>query len=152
MGYYRTSPRSATGETRFRLAYGVDVVLPIEISLISPRVEVFDPSLTLEGLRFHNDLLEEIREDSRFRMIAQQEKTAKYFNKKVKNKRFRVGDLVLRDSAASQPTVSGKLKPTWEGPYRVLKVVSAGTYELSHLDGQPIKNAWNGIHLKKLYQ
>ncbi|XP_074352085.1 uncharacterized protein LOC141691246 [Apium graveolens] len=147
-----TTPRRATGETPFRLAYGIDVVLPVEISLISPRVEVFDPSLTLEGLRFHNDLLEETREKSRLRMITQQEKTAKYFNKKVKNKRFKVGDLVLRDSAASQPTVSGKFKPTWEGPYRVSKVVSAGTYELSHLDGQPFKNAWNDIHLKKFYQ
>ncbi|XP_074346257.1 uncharacterized protein LOC141685031 [Apium graveolens] len=147
-----TTSRSATEETPFRLAYGVDAVLPVEVSLTSPRIEVFDPSLTIEGLRFHNDLLEETREESRLRMIAQQEKTAKYFNKKVKNKRFEVGDLVLRDSAASQPTISGNLKPTWEGPYQVSKVVSAGTYELSHLDGQPIKNAWNDIHLKKFYQ
>ncbi|XP_074323436.1 uncharacterized protein LOC141660357 [Apium graveolens] len=122
---YRTTPRSATGETPFRLAYGVDVILPVEISLISPRVEVFDPSLALEGLHFHNDLLEETREESRLHMIGQQEKTTKYFNKKVKNKRFEVGDFVLRDSAASQPTISGKFKPTWEGPYQVLKVVSA---------------------------
>ncbi|XP_074359837.1 uncharacterized protein LOC141699941 [Apium graveolens] len=103
---YRTTPRRATGETPSRLAYDVDAVLPVEISLISPRVEVFDPSLALEGLRFHNDLLEETREESRLRMIAQQEKSVKYFNKKVKNKRFKVGDLVLRDFAASQPTVS----------------------------------------------
>ncbi|XP_074352016.1 uncharacterized protein LOC141691176 [Apium graveolens] len=103
---YRTTPRSATGETPFRLAYGVDAVLPVEISLISPRIEVFDSSLAVKGLRFHNDLLEETREESRLRMIAQQEKTTRYFNKKVKNRRFEVGDLVLRDSATSQPTIS----------------------------------------------
>ncbi|XP_074352689.1 uncharacterized protein LOC141691836 [Apium graveolens] len=148
----RTTPRSATGETPFRLAYGVDVVLPIEISLISPMVEIFDPSLAFKGLRFNNGLIEETKEESRLRMIAQQENTAKYFNKKVKNKHFKVGDLFLPDFVASQPTISGILKPTWEGPYRVSKVVSAGTYELSHLDGQPIKNAWNDIHLKKFYQ
>ncbi|XP_074341944.1 uncharacterized protein LOC141679341 [Apium graveolens] len=67
---YRITPRSTTGETPFRLAYGVDAVLPVEISLISPRIEVFDPSLTAEGLRFHNDLLEETREESRLCMIA----------------------------------------------------------------------------------
>ncbi|XP_074346466.1 uncharacterized protein LOC141685252 [Apium graveolens] len=149
---YRTTPRSATGETLFRLAYRVDAVFPVDVSLISPRIEVFDPSLAAEGLRFHNDLLEETREESRLRMIAQQEKMARYFNKKVKNRRFEVGDLVLRDSAASQPTITGKFKPTWEGPYKVSKVVSAGTYELSYLNGQPIKNTWNGIHLKKFYQ
>ncbi|XP_074346201.1 uncharacterized protein LOC141684969 [Apium graveolens] len=104
------TPRSSTGETPFRLAYGVDAVLPVE------------------------------------------EKTAKDFNKKVKARSLKVDDLVLRDSAASQPIVSGKFKPTWEGPYRVSKVISAGTYELAHLDGQPIKNACNGIHLKKFYQ
>ncbi|XP_074323157.1 uncharacterized protein LOC141660095 [Apium graveolens] len=149
---YRTTPRSSTGETPFFLAYGVEAVLPVEISLLSPRVKVFNPSLALEGVQFHNDLLEETREESRLRMIAQQEKTANYFNKKVRSKHFKVGDLVLWDSAASQPTVTGKLKPTWEGPYRVSKVISTGTYELSHLDGQPIKNAWNDIHLKKFYQ
>ncbi|XP_074342777.1 uncharacterized protein LOC141680452 [Apium graveolens] len=148
MAYVQTTPRSATGETPFRL----DAVLPVEVSLISPRIEVFDPSLAAEGLCFHNDLLEETREESRLRMIAQQEKMARYFNKKVKNRRFEVRDFVLRDSAASQPTISGKFKPTWEGPYKVSKVVSAGTYKLSYLDGQPIKNAWNGIHLKKFYQ
>ncbi|XP_074347099.1 uncharacterized protein LOC141685922 [Apium graveolens] len=61
---YRTTPRSATGETPFRLAYGVDAVLPVEVSRISPRIEVFDPSFTAEGLYFHNDLLEETREES----------------------------------------------------------------------------------------
>ncbi|XP_074374586.1 uncharacterized protein LOC141714996 [Apium graveolens] len=152
MALQKTTPRSATGETPFRLAYGVDAVLPVEVSLISPRIKVFDPSLTAEGLHFHNDLLEETREESRLRMIAQQENMARYFNKKVKNRRFEVGDLVLRDSAASQPTISGKFKPTWEGTYKVSKVVNVGTYELSYLDGQPVKNAWNGIHLKKFYQ
>ncbi|XP_074352845.1 uncharacterized protein LOC141691997 [Apium graveolens] len=126
--------QSVTGETPFRLTYGVDAVLPVKVSLISPRVEVFDPSLALEGLYFHNYLLEETKEKARLRMIAQQEKMSKYFNKKVKAKQLKVNDLVLRDSATSQPTVSGKFKPTWEGPYRVSKVVCAGTYELSRLD------------------
>ncbi|XP_074323031.1 uncharacterized protein LOC141659979 [Apium graveolens] len=103
---YRTTLRSATGKIPFYLAYGVDVVLPVKISLISPSVE---------------------------------EKTAKYFNMKVKDKNLNVNDLVLRDFAASQPTVTGKFKPTWEGPYVVSKVVSAGTYELAHLDGQLVK-------------
>ncbi|XP_074324195.1 uncharacterized protein LOC141660912 [Apium graveolens] len=140
-----TTPRSVTGETPFRLAYGVDVVIPVEISLTSPRVDVFDPALSLEGLRLHNDLLEETREEARMRMIVQQEKTARYFNKKVKPKDFKVNDLVLRDSTASQPTVSGKFKPAWEDPYRISRLVSAGTYELAHLDEKLIKNAWNGF-------
>ncbi|XP_074327351.1 uncharacterized protein LOC141665268 [Apium graveolens] len=149
---YRTTSRNAIGETPFCLAYGVDAVLPVEVSLTSPRVEVFDPILSLKGLCIHNDLLEETWEEARMRMVAQQEKTTRYFNKKVKPKGLKVDDLVLRDSATSQPTISGKFKPTREGPYRVSKVISTGTCVLSHLDGRPIKNAWNGIHLKKFFQ
>ncbi|XP_074327812.1 uncharacterized protein LOC141665728 [Apium graveolens] len=68
---YRMTPRSATRETPFHLAYGIDDVLPIDVSLISLRIEVFDPSSTIEGIRFHNELIEETREQSRLRMIAQ---------------------------------------------------------------------------------
>ena len=40
---YRTTPKTATGETPFRLAYGTEAVLPVEISMGSPRVEMFTP-------------------------------------------------------------------------------------------------------------
>ena len=32
---YRTTPRTSTGETPFRLTYGMDAVIPVEISLSS---------------------------------------------------------------------------------------------------------------------
>ncbi|XP_074351674.1 uncharacterized protein LOC141690809 [Apium graveolens] len=134
------------------MTYCFDVVLPVEISLISPCIEVFDQSQSVEGLKFHNDLLEETREASSLCMIEQQEKTIKYFNKKVMVKSFKVNDLFLQESTTSQPTVTGKFKPTWEGPYWVSRIVSTKTYELVQLDGRPIKNAWNGIHLKKFHQ
>ena len=36
---YRTTARTPTGETPFRLAYGTDAVIPAEVGLISYRVE-----------------------------------------------------------------------------------------------------------------
>lgn len=149
---YRTTPRSATGESPFRLAYGVEAISPAEISLASLRVDTFDQVQSLEGLKFHNDLVEEVRSEAAEKVKLQQHKIAAYFNKKVKGKLFVVNDLVLREAATSQPSVLGKLKSNWEGPYRVIKVVGKGTYQLSHLDGTPINNTWNGIHLKKFYQ
>ncbi|XP_074352420.1 uncharacterized protein LOC141691580 [Apium graveolens] len=127
MWAHRTTPRSVTDETPFRMAYGFDVVFPVEISLISPRVEGFDSSRSVEGLKFHNNLLEETRETAQLKMIMQQEKTAKYFNKKVKSKGLKINDPVLRESAASMSAVTGKSKPMWEGLYRISRVVSAGT-------------------------
>ncbi|XP_074346147.1 uncharacterized protein LOC141684910 [Apium graveolens] len=148
---YKTTPRSATGETPFRMAYGVDAVLPVEVCLIFLRVEAFDPALSIEDLKFHNNLLKEAREDSKLRMKEHQEKTTNYVKKKVKSKALKTNDPVIRETAVSQPTITGKLKPSWDGPYKITKVVSSAIYELAHLNGRPIKNAWNDIHLNKFY-
>lgn len=119
---------------------------------MSPRIKSFNPEASNQGLRLHNDLIEELKDEAAAKILLQQAKTAAYFNKKVKVKQFLINDLVLRESTTSQPTTSGKFKAPWEGFYRVSKVVAPGTYELSHVDGSPIKNTWNGIHLKKFYQ
>ena len=38
-------------------------------------------------------------------------------------------------------TNAGKLAPTWEGPYRVISIASAGAYYLEDLDERPQKVA-----------
>ncbi|XP_074374281.1 uncharacterized protein LOC141714675 [Apium graveolens] len=133
------------------MAFGLEAVSPVEVSLNSPRVEYFDAEASHEGIQLHNVLMEEIRDEASKRVLQQQARTSSYFNKKVKVKQFLVGDLVLRESATSQPSITGKLKAPWEGPYQVTEVVTPGTYRLLTLDGTPIKNAWNAIHLKKFY-
>lgn len=145
---YRMTPRTVTGETPFRLASSTDVVISVEISLNSPRIEDFEGNDSVEGLRLDNDLLEEVRDEEMAAMVQYQNKIVKHFNKGVKTKNFQVNNLLLRESASSQPTVTGKLKAPWEGPYKISRVIHPGTYELKQLDGEVIKNAWNGIHLK----
>ncbi|XP_074323773.1 uncharacterized protein LOC141660685 [Apium graveolens] len=137
---YRTTPRSSMGVSPFKMAFGLEAVSPIEVFLNSPRVEYFDVEASREGIRLHNVLMEEIRDEASMRVLQQQARTTAYFNKKVKVKQFLVGDLVLRDSAASQPTITGKFKAPWEEPYQVTGVVAPGTYRLSTLEGTPIKN------------
>ncbi|XP_074374032.1 uncharacterized protein LOC141714410 [Apium graveolens] len=134
------------------MAFGLEAVSPVEFVLNSPRVENFNSNTSQEGLNFHNIFLEEVRDEAAAKVLQHQERTAAYFNKKVKVKRFLIGDLVLRESAASQPTVTGKFKAPWEGPYQVTDIVAPKTYRLAQLDETPVKNTWNGIHLKKFYQ
>ena len=46
---------------------------------------------------------------------------AKYYNKKVKLRQLDIGDLVLcKVTKTTKDPIQGKLKPTWEGPYRVV--------------------------------
>ena len=63
---YRTTPRSSTNETPFRMTYGTEAILPIDISLDTPRIEFFDVGMSEEGIRTDNDLLEEVRETAQF--------------------------------------------------------------------------------------
>ncbi|KAL5548397.1 hypothetical protein UlMin_003628 [Ulmus minor] len=67
---YRTSFRAATGETPFSLAYGVEAVIPIEISLPTFRIDNFDEESNDVLLALGTDLLEEKREISQVRAAA----------------------------------------------------------------------------------
>ena len=75
-----------------------------------------------EGIRLSLDFLQEKRDDAQATMAAYQQRTARYFNKKVKPRQFKIGDCVLQKvSIATQDPVEGKLGPTWEGPYTVVR-------------------------------
>ena len=60
---YRTTPRASTGEMPFRLTYGMDAVIPVEIGSSSYRVSGgIDPEVNNLNTRIFLDLLEERRE------------------------------------------------------------------------------------------
>nr|XP_017250755.1 PREDICTED: uncharacterized protein LOC108221384 [Daucus carota subsp. sativus] len=149
---YRTTPRSSTGETPFRLAYGTDSLVSVEVGLESYRTRVFNPDTNEYGLRGNLDLLEEEREAAHHRNVRYQQQASQYYDSGIRKRSFRVGDMVLRDLATSMPTKQGKLMPNWEGPYTVVEIVRPGTYKLAASDGSPIKNTWHASQLRKYYQ
>ncbi|KAL5582066.1 hypothetical protein UlMin_014508 [Ulmus minor] len=150
---YRTSFRAATGETPFSLAYGVEAVIPIEISLPTFRVNNFDEESNAVLLALATDLLEEKREISQVRAAALQQTIARYYNSKVKLRRFVKGDLVLRKVFLNTKEKGvGVLGPNWEGPYRVRAIIRPGTYELETLEGRVLGNPWNAEHLRRYFQ
>lgn len=149
---YRTSPRTSTGETPFKLAYGTEALLPIEVGNPSHRAINFEEVANEEGLTTNRILVDEVRDQAVERMEKYKEKTREYFGKKARVKNFQVGDLVLRDTEASDPTNTGKLMPKWEGPYKIAEELRPGTYKLSQMDGAEIPNTWHGLRLRKFYQ
>ena len=56
---YRTTRKSATQETPFALAFGIEVVAPVKIGLKSPRIELASVEHNEEALRLNLDLLDE---------------------------------------------------------------------------------------------
>ncbi|GAA0165370.1 hypothetical protein LIER_39964 [Lithospermum erythrorhizon] len=73
------------------------------------------------------------------------------YNRRVKNKQFKVGDLVLRQFSITHPKDKDKLSPKWEGPYRVGHILGPGTYELERMNGEAIPRTWHASNLAKYY-
>ena len=58
---YRTTARTPTGETPFRLTYGNEAVILAEIGLTSYRVDNHDEGRNDEAIRLQLDLVDEVR-------------------------------------------------------------------------------------------
>ena len=128
---YRTTRKSATQETPFALAFGAEVVAPVEVGLKSPRIELESVEHNDEALHLNLDLLDEKREQVLKHMEDYQRKTARYYNQKVKPRSYKPGDLVLKKLLPSRKNPAhGKLGPSWEGPYIVIRVIKPGNYKL----------------------
>ncbi|XP_072073822.1 uncharacterized protein [Arachis hypogaea] len=86
-----TVPQSSTGETPFRLTYGVDAVIPVEIEEPSPRLLFGGVE---EGLE--KDLIDETRQMAHLIETTLKQRVALRYNAKVLKRSFELGDLVLR--------------------------------------------------------
>ena len=107
---YRTTTRTPTGETPFRLAYGSEAVIPAKVGLTSYRVDNHNEGKNDEAMRLQLDLVDEVRATAEQRLARYQNLMAKHYNSKVKHKDFQVGDLVLRKVIGStKDTSQGKL-------------------------------------------
>ncbi|GLU17503.1 hypothetical protein SLE2022_338670 [Rubroshorea leprosula] len=149
---YRTTSRTATGETPYHLAFGTEAVIPVEIGVPSFRVTHFDEGRNGQLLRENLDLLAEVREEARLRTLVYKQKLANFYNKRVRPRTFKVGDLVLRKAGLTGfETRFGKLAPNWEGLYAVAEVPHPGAYILQDAEGKRVPRVWNVNNLKKFY-
>ncbi|XP_072090498.1 uncharacterized protein [Arachis hypogaea] len=80
---YRTTPQSATGETHFRLAYGVEAMIPFEINEQSLMVRFYDKVGNIQAHKEELGLLPEVREQAHIREAALKQRMTKRYNKKV---------------------------------------------------------------------
>ena len=58
---YRTTTRTPTGKTLFRLAYGSEVVILVEVGLTNYRVGNYDENRNNEAMHLQLDLVGEVR-------------------------------------------------------------------------------------------
>ena len=95
---YRTTRKSATQETPFALAFGTEVVAPVEVGIKSPRVDFTNAKHNEGSLRLNLNLLEEKREQALKRTEDYQRITTRYYDQKVRPNSFKPGDLVFKET------------------------------------------------------
>ena len=132
---HRVSKHQAKKVTPSELVYGQKAVLLVEITLYAQRV-ARQNYLTIG--EYHDLMMGNVDEvtDARLMVMKEIEKdklvNAKAYNKKVKAKSFQVGDLVWKMvlPLKAKDRKFGKWSPSWEGPFRVTRVVLGNAYML----------------------
>nr|KYP39609.1 Transposon Ty3-G Gag-Pol polyprotein [Cajanus cajan] len=149
---YRCTPQSTTKETPFRLAYGADAMILVEVGEPSFRRQHFHEESNDSSLRAELDVLDEVREKTQVVPEACKQRMSRHFNSNLKPRTFHEGDLVWREiGSARRNSSEGKLSANWDGPFRVRHALHNGAYKLEELSGKVIPRTWNATHLKTYY-
>ncbi|KAK0593858.1 hypothetical protein LWI29_035065 [Acer saccharum] len=149
---YRTTERGSTGETPYSMAYGAEAVIPVETSFSSPRVQLFQPEINIDMLKCGLDELEERRERAQIRNTAYQQRVARYYNSHVRERRFSLGNLVLkRVNPGTKDKAAGSLADKWEGPYKITGIAGHGAYRITREGFGELPRPCNAQYLKIYY-
>jgi len=140
----------------YELVYGHEAVLPWEINLGSRRISQQDKLIADD---YKNLMLENL-DDLKFLQLkalenirANKIRIAKFYNQKVRERRFSEGQLVWKVilPIGSKDSKFGKWSPNWEGPYQITKVAHGNAYFHETLEGEEYSRAINGKYFKKYY-
>ena len=83
-------------------------------------------------------LIDEKRARAQYHVQGYQKRIARAFNKKVKPRNFKKGDLVLKVLRDETFDPREKMKPRWSGPFIIKKIMSGSAIRIIDLDGEEI--------------
>ncbi|XP_055830918.1 uncharacterized protein LOC129899950 [Solanum dulcamara] len=151
---YRTMIRTSTGATPYLLVYGTEAVLPMEVEIPSLRIIQEAELSDAKWIQSRYEQLMLIDENIMNAVChgqLYQHRMAKSFNKKVRLRQFKPGQLVLKRIFPHQEEAKGKFAPNWHGPYVVYKVLTRGALILEEMDRKIWPKAINSDAIKKYY-
>ena len=80
-----------------------------------------------------------------------QRRLRKAFDKKVRTRDLKLGDLVLKEIRAPIQETNRKFKQNWVGPYIIKQIYSRGAVRLMDLDANPFTKPTSTDQLKKYH-
>ena len=81
-------------------------------------------------------LIDKKRARAQYHAQGYQKRIVRTFNKKMKPRNLKEGDLVLKVLRNETFDPRGKMKPTWSGPFIIKKIMSKGATRITNLDGE----------------
>ena len=128
---YRMTPWTSTRQTPFSLVYKVEAMILMKVGIPSLWHEIYNQEENHTLQCYELELLEEKHNLVALRTASYKRQFERYFNSKVKERRFKKGDLVLRKVFPNTKEVNARvLRPNWEGPYIIVEVLRPGTYKI----------------------
>ncbi|KAM2649241.1 hypothetical protein TB1_002261 [Malus domestica] len=151
---YRTSKRAGTGTTLYALTFGQDAVLPMEINVSSVIIQNqfgLHSEEYIEAMCQRIEDLDVARIEALNQIQEWKRVVARAYNKRVKAKSFKEGDLVWKTVIPLGAQLRGfrKWSPTWEGSFIISQVLDKWGYYLADLEGNWLKHPINVKFLKK---
>jgi len=149
---YRTAYKSPIGLTPFQMVYGKSCHLPVELehkAFWALKFLNFDQEKVGEKRKVQMHELEEIRNQAYESSKLYKEKVKKYHDKKIIQRQFKPGQMVLLFNSRLTLFPS-KLKSKWPGPFIIKEVKPYGAVEL---EDPATKASWtvNGQRLKPYF-
>ena len=96
-------------------------------------------------------MLDEKRLKALYHTQGYQRRLRKAFDKKVRTKDLKLGDLVLKEIRAPIQDANRKFKQNWAGPCIIKQIYSGGAVRLMDLDENPFTEPTNMDQLKKYH-
>jgi hypothetical protein len=136
--------------------YGQEAILPVQVHLGAYRLAKQND---LDAVVYHNLMMDNIDEitNKRIRALKEIEKdkarVARAYNKKVRPNSFHVDELVRTTilPLGTNGIKFGKWSPSWEGPFKIIKVIAGNPNMIESQQGMRLPIALNGRYLKKYY-
>jgi len=153
----RITTRVSTGFTPYRLVFGQDCVLPIELCASSwtiiewRKVKTTAELLVARArqLERREEDIEEAQENVRKSRLRNKAYFDKNYWKRVQT--IEIGDMVLLYNSSLDKQWSQKLKNKWLGPYKIREIGETGTCLLNELDGTELQGMFAGDQIKKFF-